>query len=181
MKKIILSVLFLVIMAILIFLDMSGLFFPIRIEEKEAGPYVLVYADHIGDYKNISKIMDMIYTSLRDTEKIQTSRGMGIYFDDPKTVSADKLRSIAGSILDEKDWDKIPQLENRYKVKRIPVQRMVTAEFPFENQLSVMIGVLRVYPKLSVYMKEKGYTGKEATEIYDMPNKKILYMFPIAQ
>jgi DNA gyrase inhibitor GyrI len=102
----------------------------IEITEKEMGPYKVVFKEHIGDYKETGKIMDEIYYSLLD-EGVETYKGFGIYYDDPKVVEKDKLRSIAGSIIEEKDYDKIDQLKDKYNIKTIDKTRSITTEFPF--------------------------------------------------
>jgi hypothetical protein len=44
---------------------------------------------------------------------------------------------------------------------------------------SVYIGVMRVYPKMNDYLKDKKYTVVFSMEIYDFPGSKISYAFPI--
>lgn len=112
------------------YLYYMSFFNKIEITEKEMGPYKVVFKEHIGDYKETGKIMDEIYYSLLD-EGVETYKGFGIYYDDPKVVEKDKLRSIAGSIIEEKDYDKIDQLKDKYNIKTIDKTRSITTEFPF--------------------------------------------------
>lgn len=112
------------------YLYYMSFFNKIEITEKEMGPYKVVFKEHIGDYKETGKIMDEIYYSLLD-DGVETYKGFGIYYDDPKVVEKDKLRSIAGSIIEEKDYDKIDQLKDKYNIKTIDKTRSITTEFPF--------------------------------------------------
>jgi hypothetical protein len=41
--------------------------------------------------------------------------------------------------------------------------------------MSILVGLMKVYPALEKYTKENGYAGGAIMEIYDVPNKKIIY------
>ena len=112
MKTFIIVVLVVAIGVIIGSLYYVGFFAKIQIEEREVGPFKVVYEEHIGDYRGTGKIMDEIYHSLLD-DGIETYKGFGIYYDDPKTTEKDKLRSIAGCILEENDHLKISELQKR--------------------------------------------------------------------
>jgi hypothetical protein len=156
----------------------SGYFSKIVIEEKEVGPYMLVYEEHIGDYKNTKKIHENLYYALKG-EKVETTIGFGIYYDNPREVSKEKLRSDIGMILDSADYRKIDQLKAKYKVREISRQKSVVIGFPFKSSLSIMAGIFKAYPALLQYVKEKNYKQREMMEIYDMKDKKIWYIMPL--
>ena len=175
--KITLVVLILIIVAIVLFLNYVGFFSKIVIEEKEMGPYVLVYEDHKGDYRGTRKIQDNIYDSLLNKYGIETFKGFGVYYDDPKKVSKEELRSIAGCILDESDYNSIEKLkENNFKVTETSKQRSIVVEFPLKNTLSVFIGIMKVYPEINKFVEKNGLKQKEIMEVYDVPAKKIIYI-----
>jgi len=44
-----------------------GVFSPVKVVEKQTGPYLLVYKKHIGDYKNAGQVMDEVYYDLTDS------------------------------------------------------------------------------------------------------------------
>ncbi len=177
MIKIVLLVLLLLALGFTFFLNYIGFFSKIIVEEKEVGPFVLVYEDHKGDYKGVAQVENDIYYSLLNNYQIETFKGFGIYYDDPKKVAKEDLRSIAGCILEEKDYDKIEKLkEDGLKIKEIPKQNSIVAEFPFKNQFSIIAGVIRVYPELSKYITENNLVNNEMMEIYDTPTQKIIYL-----
>ena len=62
----------------------------------------------------------------------------------------------------------------------IPEKLYVTSEIPFRSQLSVFAGIVKVYPALKKYMKDKGYAQAPAMEIYDS-NKTIIYLFEVVK
>jgi len=173
---------FLGLMAVLLisYFYYMGFFNKIEITEKEMGPYKVVFKEHIGDYKETGKIMDEIYYSLLDDD-VETYKGFGIYYDDPKVVEKDKLRSIAGSIIEEKDYDKIDKLKDKSDIKTIDKTRSITTEFPFRNKMSVIFSLMKVYPELNKYIDSKGYKKGDVMEVYDVPNKKINYVAEIVE
>jgi hypothetical protein len=176
-KNIVIIVVVLIIAGITAFLSYIGLFGKVTIEEKEMGPFVLVYEEHKGDYRGTAKIQDDIYNSLLKDYEIETFKGFGIYYDKPGEVPTDELRSIAGCILEESDYDKIDFLEEKeFNIREIPGQDSIVAEFPFKNKFSIFVGIMKVYPKIEDYIKEHNLANNEMMEIYDIPSKKIIYL-----
>lgn len=119
--------------------------------------------------------MDKIYYALRDSEQLETTKGFGIYYDNPQKVEKSQLRSEAGCILETSDSTLLAQLSEKYKVKTFPVKQYIVTEFPFKGKLSIMVSLFKVYPALNRYANKHNYTGGEVMEIYDIPNKKISY------
>ncbi len=157
----------------------AGLFEPVVTMEKKIDPYTLVYQDHIGSYYKVKPAMDEVYHGLLRLG-IETYRGAGVYYDDPQKVRADKLRSEIGSILEEKDLDKVDKIKNSFKVKEIPASKSIVVEFPIRNMLSYMIGPAKVYKEVNMLWQQQSYPEyKYAVEIYDVPNKTITYIMPI--
>jgi len=174
----------LVIMSLLIttFLWYSGFFAKIEIQEKEIGPFHVVMVEHIGNYAETAEVQDTLYYALRN-DGIDTYRGMGIYYDDPATTEKppEKYQSIVGCILEKKDYDRIKKFNDKYTVRTIGRTRSVVVEYPYINQFSIIAGVMRVYPRLKEYMKQKNYPVPPAIEIYDQANETITYSMQIEQ
>ncbi|MFP4622504.1 MAG: GyrI-like domain-containing protein [Bacteroidales bacterium] len=153
-----------------------GGFKKISLQIREEGGETLVYEEVKGDYKNTAAVMDKIYYSLLNDENIETFKGFGIYYDDPKKVDKEKLRSEAGCILEYADRDNFREFEKQYQLKTFPKKQYLTAEFPWKGKMSVMFSILKVYPALNKYVRANGYDVDTAVmEIYDIPNGKILY------
>jgi DNA gyrase inhibitor GyrI len=142
---------------------------------EEQGGETVVYEEMTGDYSQTPKVSDKIYQSLLNDEKIATTKGIGIYYDDPKVVEKSKLRSDIGCIIEGVDSATVAQLAQKYRVKTLPKTRCLVTEFPYRGMMSVMIGVMRVYPAFEKYCSQNGLPENFVTEIYDVPNKKIIY------
>jgi hypothetical protein len=161
------------------YLIYHGLFVTINITEDNRGPYWLVCEKYVGDYKNTGEVMDRVYQSLLDNEKIMASRGFGLYYDNPKIVEKEKLRSIVGCVLEGEYLGKKDELSKKFRVEEIPSSWCVTTAFPYRSPLSIFMGAIRVYPKLGEYLKEKKYPGVPIMEIYDAHNTRIDYIVPV--
>ncbi len=166
----------LIIIVIVLMLSYYGLFTEVKIVEREVGPLWLVYEKHIGDYKNVGPVMDIIYNDLLSNASIEAAKGFGLYYDNPQEIEKEKLRSIVGCILEKGDENKIEDLKDKYKIKEYPSSKSVVVEFPFKGMLSIFIGIFKVYPKLSEYIKNHSYSQAPIMEIYDRTNKKITYV-----
>lgn len=142
----------------------------------EEGGEIIVYESRVGDYKQSGEVMDRVYKTLIDSFGLQTYKGFGLYYDNPKEVETSQLRSDVGCILEDKDFARIPDIEREMAVSVIPKQQYIVAEFPYKGQLSVLFGIFKVYPALSEYVEQNGYrSDTPVIEIYDVPNKKIVY------
>lgn len=174
--KIALIVILSLIGILLVIYSYFGGFSKIDIQISEQGGETLVYEEITGDYKQSAVVMDKIYNDLIEKEDIETYRGFGIYYDNPKVVEIDKLRAEAGCILETNQLKHIAKLEEKYKIKTLPVTNCITTEFPFRGKMSVLLGILRVYPSLQKFAQSNQLDNLgEVVEIYDMPNKKIIY------
>ena len=168
----------LIVVGFIWFMSYMGMFSKPLISERDMGPYSVVYEEYTGPYQNMGKVFEKISGEMK-AEGIETPRGLGIYLDDPRKVAPDKLRSQGGLIIESKDQPKVPELKMKYKVMEINVAPCVVIEFPIKNNLSYMLGPVKNYAILSKYFELKNYQMGRTYEIYDMPNKKILFVAEI--
>ncbi|XP_059384672.1 testis-expressed protein 264 homolog [Carassius carassius] len=93
---------------------------------------------------------------------------IGIFYDDPKKIPAQKCRYAVGSILSEgedRPNEEQQQLyvKNGFGVFSFPeVTHVVTASFPHRTPLSIFLGVQRVYPQLNCYIKRQCERSQQA-------------------
>ncbi len=154
-----------------------GTFKKLTIEVKEAGGETIVFEEIKGDYRQSGVVMDKIYYSLLNDDEITTYKGFGTYYDNPKKVKTEDLRSEAGSILESSDLDKVNELRLKYNIKNLPKEEYIVTEFPYKNTMSVFFSLMKVYPALTKYAKENNHReDTPVTEIYDIPNNKIIYL-----
>jgi len=153
-----------------------GAFKSIQFSVAEQDGETLVYVEITGDYRQSGVVMDRVYYSLLNDYNIETFKGFGIYFDNPQKVETSKLRSELGCIIEESDIHRLKELEGKFKIRTYPKGKYIVAEFPYKGKLSVMLGIMKVYPALNKFIKENGYNEEGAImEIYDTPGKKIFY------
>lgn len=175
--KYILAFFALVLVLVGCYLWYLGAFIPITVEERIMGPYILVHEEHIGSYNEVGPVFDSLYQSLL-ADGFDTTIGMGLYYDDPKTTNESELRSDVGSLIDETQLSVIDT--TKYNVMIIEEGKYLVVSMPFKNTLSYIIGVMKAYPALSDYYVEHGYSGPDqSVELY-MPDET-LYMMPVAR
>lgn len=175
MKIVIIIVVCLIAIGLFVYTYFGG-FKQLDIKVSVQGGETVVYETITGDYRQSGEVMDKIYYALLNKHNLETYKGYGLYLDNPQKVEKEKLRSEAGSIIEEKDLEKLKALNHRFQTKVLQNKKYITTEFPYKGKLSVMLSIMKVYPALSKYAKEKGYNEDGAVmEIYDIPNDKILY------
>ena len=134
-----------------------GFFNSTRIELTEKGPYTIVCLDNTGPYyKTIKKIQKV--KQLLGGTPVKILDSCGLYYDDPKSVPQDKLRSKAGVIVKD-----IVTARPPLKILTIPRRQVVVGVVKASPGL---VGT-KVYPKLQDWLWRKGLTGgTPSLEIY---------------
>ncbi|MBN1114835.1 MAG: GyrI-like domain-containing protein [Oligoflexia bacterium] len=181
MKKFVKYTMFLlagIIVVVLGVLAYSGLFSSVEYVAMDMGPYTIAYQEFTGDYSRTGPVFEKVYKDL-EAMGIKTTKGMGIYYDDPKTTPRDQCRSDIGVIVDEPTMDVVKAIRESYEIKIVPEGKYLVAEFPYRTKLSILIGVFKAYPELENEIRQNGYVQKECMELYDSVNNKILYMMKI--
>ncbi|MFA5859380.1 MAG: hypothetical protein WC955_09960 [Elusimicrobiota bacterium] len=174
-----LSVIAAIVLSGVAYFAVVGGFDPVVVSEKDMGPYTIVYEEHIGDYSETGKVHDKIFNSLT-ADGINTTKGIGIYYDNPQIVAKDKLRSELGCILEETDLGKTTELAKKYKIKLMDKQYSAVAELNLKSKLTYMIGAMKAYPALNKYIQDNKLTSLSAPfELYDIPAKKIYYVIGV--
>jgi len=165
----------LIVITVMIYANYNG-FSHVRFQIKKEGGETLLYREVTGPYNQTGDALIKIKYDLKEQFKIESNRDFGIYLDDPRKVEKTILRSEVGCILENQDTSRILWLKEKFMIKVCPVKKYITAEFPYKGKMSVMIGIMKVYPALVKYVKDNGFSESgPIMEIYDMPNGKILY------
>ncbi len=186
MKKILIIVL-VVITVPLSFATYMGVFNSLVVSEVQKGPYYLVYKKNKGAYEDLGPLFESMHKFAEDQD-IADVRMFGIYYDDPKKVEKNSLRSEVGVILKDKGTFghfRKKLIRESVLFKRLKKQSYAITEFPFRNMLSIFIGIGKAYPALEEYMKaKKGHDAGNlpiqdsfAMEIYQ--RDKIIYLIKI--
>lgn len=144
---------------------------------KKDGGYLLVYQELRGDYKYSGQAIQRVNDALTKQCNVEPIDGFGTYYDNPALIETSKLRSDVGSIVNIKDSARLSSLEADYKVKIMPQAMYVTTEFPFKGSISIMLGVMKVYPAFNQYVQKHALQNEgPITEIYMMKQEKIRYL-----
>jgi hypothetical protein len=169
------GILAVVALVIVTFFAYMGLFSKMAVAEKMMGPYTGVYESYVGDYMKIGQVFERVNGNMKN-EGITCGQSFGVYYDDPRQVPKEKLRSECGVILGDKDLAKAKGLKKKYQIKTLPAKMSLVTEFPIKNVMSYMFGPMKAYPALENYAKDKGYQLTLAYELYDQPAKKTIYV-----
>lgn len=160
------------------FLMYMGVYSQIKPHETKMGPFTIAYESFIGPYAKTGPVFARVAAALK-AEGIVTTRGLGIYYDNPSQVPADKLRSDCGAVIEEKDLAKFNTIRKKFQVKEIAQKDSVVVEFPIRNALSYMVGPMKVYPELTKYVGEKKYKVTMSYELYNEPHGKAFFVMVI--
>ncbi|NXV90797.1 TX264 protein, partial [Calonectris borealis] len=110
---------------------------------------------------------------------------IGVYYDNPHTVSPEKCRFAIGRILSEGDAKPSEEHIKRFqkygfKIFSFPApSHVVMATFPFTTPMSIHLAVNRVHPALDTYIKERKLCAHPRIEIYK--EDRIYFVCPLAR
>jgi hypothetical protein len=150
-----------------------GMFKPVEITQEVRGPFYVLFQSHRGPYFQISEVI-MHAEAAAKQNSLDCEQAFGEFFDNPKEVDEDRLRSRGGCI-SRSSFQHVP---DTFETDTIPEQRYVIAQFAG----SPAIGPVKVYPKVQAYMEEQRLHGTgEAIEIYVPKNGSVetTYLFPL--
>ena len=160
-------------------LGANDYFYKVMVSENKMGPFTFVYMSRNGDYTKIGPDMEMFLGKIMNAYKVNPSKGMAFFYDNPKVTKPAEQRSDIGYLLEGQDAKKMDVIMKTTKVKWIGQKDYVVAQFPIKGNLSYAIGAMKCYPELMKYMQTKGYKMTTAFELYDMTAKKTTYGFQI--
>ncbi|MBI3395985.1 MAG: hypothetical protein HY042_09130 [Spirochaetia bacterium] len=164
------------------FLWYMGIFANVEVREKEMGPYIMLYREQKGNYRQTGRNALELKTA-GESAGLAGGRMFGMYYDEAGVVPEDQLRSDAGVLYaggsaDQKALEVLGAKHNA-KVKAWPVQRSATAEFPLRNFLSAFIGYAKVSPVLLDHLQSGGYDRTYGLVIYDAD--RMTYCMPLVK
>ena len=172
MKKIILIVIAVIIVAAVSALWLSGAFQSIEVKAQEVGPIRVVYLEHKGPYHKTAEKIFEVEKMLKE-KNIPYTAGYGEYMDNPQMVKPEDLRSNGGIVLSPTVSGNIA-INPPFKSKVIEKRTYASAAFSG----SPAVGPFKVYPKLNQWMKEKGYSPSgPAIELYRIEKGKMAITF----
>lgn len=149
-----------------------GYFQPVQLGEESIPSYFLVYTRHNGPYHKIEFAIQKIEDELKAINQ-DCKLSFGIFYDDPETTQAERLRADIGCAYAQEPSDEIPKA---YEVKKIQAIQAYSAQFSGSGAMSVQ----KVYTEV----KSKGWVWQESTpayEFYSLDNQHNLttrYYFP---
>lgn len=171
----------LLLLTIFGFVVYSGLFTEVVVSagSPPVGNMTLAYKFRVGPYGESGQLFT-------DGCSISSKLcSIGVYYDNPHTVSPEKCRFAIGRILSEGDAKPSEEQIKRFqkygfKIFSFPApSHVVMATFPFTTPLSIHLAVNRVHPALDTYIKERKLCAHPRIEIYKQD--RIYFVCPLAR
>jgi hypothetical protein len=174
--KITLVIISLILVFVIAFFWYMGYFQSVQVQEKQEGGYLMAGVDVVGPYSDAGRHISKVDYKLKALG-VNSTKGIGIYYDDPKTTPKDKYHSYVGNIIDVTDTLLLEKIKlNGLKIDSIPNKKALIIEFPIKNTMSYMIGPMKAYPIFSKYVLEKNIKPTLTFEIYDMNTNIITFV-----
>jgi hypothetical protein len=154
----------------------AGMFDRLSLEVAEVGPYPIVYRENKGPYDGVKFALHDVYQYLKTKRMQWTTKGIGVFYDDPRTVKPRDLRSIAGCVTDTL----LTNLATPYKSQVLPKTRAIVGTFRIRSFLSNATGTEKYYSSKDTFAKKNNVqlTGP-VIELFDMGARRVFYIAPV--
>lgn len=152
-----------------------GVFDKVDLEKRSSPSYLVAGYNFKGSYQQIGPIMGEVDSLLR-LIGVNSTKGFGIYFNDPNTTPEAELESYVGNVIEGDSRNRIEEiLSLGLQVDTIPAGTAWVASMAIRSQFSYMVGPIRAYPMLEEAVKEADDEVSLVYEIYDLDKKIIHY------
>jgi hypothetical protein len=173
------TIVIIIIVLFVLFLGTSfyaGMFDKLSLEIAQVGPYPIVYREYKGPYDEVKFALHDVYRYLKTKRMQWTSRGIGIFYDDPRTVKQQDLRGIAGCVTDTL----LTNLDTPYKSQILPKTRAIVGTFHIRSFLSNYTGTQKYYSAKESFAREnKVVLAGPVIELFDMGARRVFYIAPV--
>lgn len=148
-----------------------GAFHRVTIEEREVGPFTLVYREVRGNsMKQVRDVTEELDAAL-EAHGVTNRRPLDVFYPD------DTPTEVGFAVEGPEAEAGVSGLDA--SVRQIPRQRSLVTEFPWRNPLSFVVGYLKVDPALAARRAEQGYAKTEALALNR--GNTIQYMQPVKE
>lgn len=163
MKKFLLVIAALVLI-VLVYLSTQGLFTEINITEQPMPGFRIMGVEHRGPYEKIGEAFDRVH-AIADERRVAVQM-IGVYYDNPNEVPKDSLRSLAGVIVTVEDSLRLAEVLE-LQALTIPPGNAAVSTFATDDLVSMIIGAMKSYPKLTDYVASKN-RGEDVNFVYEV-------------
>lgn len=154
----------------------------LEVKEGPEGGYLLGGFYHTGPYEEVGETF-LRAKAAADSLGFPTDTLVGCYFDDPNTVEADSLQSFIGAVLASGDFSYVGNIDpGHLEIHAIFKGEALYVDFPLKNDLSMIVGAIRVYPFLTKEAEKRGFETGQVYEIYSENTIRYVFQtYPVAQ
>jgi hypothetical protein len=110
-------------------------------------------------FKGCYSDVGSVFKNLNEIYSLKHAKTISIYYDDADQVPKGKQRYAIGIILND-EFEKLEGLfiEHGYKTRWITkINYAVVSEFPWRTDLSPLLAILLVYPKIKKFIQVNNY------------------------
>lgn len=165
------------IVVFVIVLAYLGFFKSVDVQEKKMDSYAMIYVHHSGSYQYCIELQDSVERMLKRTG-IPVKKSFVLYYDNPQDKKTKNLKSDAGCIVPEGEYD-MSELPAGFQYKVLKPGKSMIVEFPYRNDLSLYVGILKAYLQFREHREKHGYREGYSLEMYDQQGEKIIFLMPV--
>lgn len=155
---------------VIVVLLMAGLygwlggFAPVKPEKGHRAASDIYYMAYQGPYGSLGKVWAGFAAQIEEAG-LPECDALGLYLDPPETPP-EETRSVLACHMDRLTAQERQVAAEKFAVFTLPRMEVLYADFPFRNDLSYIVGPVKVYPVLSASLEKSGITPPLTIEEY---------------
>lgn len=167
----------LILAGLLCFYGYMGGFKSVQVSKAQLQQTEIIYDLHRGPYDGLKQSW-LSFVAKLEAAGIEDCHALGVFLDPPDT-SPEKIRSIIACSTEGLTEQQIKQFPSFTLPSAVSFQ----ASFPYVNELSFMIGSLKVYPEFQKLIATNQIKPSVSIELYgpDKNRSQIQFFMPAGQ
>ena len=166
-----------IIISFLMFAWYSGFFASVNIEERQTGPFHILFKEFIIDYPQAGNKLEIVMNELGN-KGFDIGLGAVMFYGNEDDSDGGR-KCMIGVVVQPQDITKINRAVKEFQHRLINRQSSIVASFPYTNHFSIFAGHYKVYPVMMNYCYANNYVPRPILELHDKLGKTINYIMKI--
>ncbi len=170
-----------IIISFVMFAWYSGFFATVNIEERQAGPFHILFKEFTIDYPQADNKLEIVMSELGNMG-FDIGLGVVMFYGNGEVRNDDfdgVRKCMIGVVIQPQDITMIDRAGSEFQHKLITRQSSIVVQFPYTNHFSEFAGHYKVYPAIMNYCYKNNYTPGPILELHDEQGKTINYIMKI--
>lgn len=155
----------------------SGFYTKAEVEEKEFGPFTVVYEEYRGLLRHARFVHDKLARSL-ESDGIKDHINF-FSFDKSNMEDDTEAKCRVGLLIGDNDIARLEEIKDTYNVMTIEKKKHIVINFPYKTKASFSAGIKNARSSFKEYCEKNGYCLFPIYTWRDEINDELIFFIPV--